>query len=170
MKEFSLASVAGLRGVRATLQGDDCTHLHRENSKPYWQRYNSLCLARGRLKLFTNEKVKIKYPDVKNKVFFSLCQLPRVIPDCFIQHFVKCPIIVFRWKIFISPLCFILPSLGRLYRHCRRKRIEGLAFHIMKFLWQTVFFFGVQYNLVTPFIPLRHIKKLCQKKKPKSLG
>lgn len=137
---------------------------HPENAKPDWQRYNGLRLARSRQKLFTNEKVQIKYPDIKNKVFFSPCQLSRVIPDCFIQHFAKCPVIVFRWKILISPLCFIRLSLGRLCHYWRRKRIEGLTFHIMKSLWQTVFL-GERYNLVTPFIPLRHIKKLCQKRK-----
>lgn len=43
----------------------------------------------------------------------------------------------------------------------------------MKSLWQTVFFFfllGERYNLVTPFIPLSHIKKLCQRKPRLSLS
>lgn len=79
---------------------------HRENLKPDWQRYKHRSLAKGRQELFTNEIVKIKYPDTKRKVFFSPCQLSRLIPNCFIQHFAKYPVILFRWKIQISPLFY----------------------------------------------------------------
>lgn len=131
-------------------------NLQWENSKPDWQWYNSLCLARGSQKLFTDEKVRIKYPAIKNKVFFFHRQRSRAISDCSIQHFAECPVIVFRWKILISPLRFSLFSHGTL----------GISYNEI-LVTECCFISGEWYNLVALFIPLRNIKKLCHKKKEK---
>lgn len=100
------------------------------------------------------KKVQIKYSGIKNKVFFSPCQLWGVIPECFVQHSAKCSLIVYSWNLLIQPLSGEMSPL-------LKEEERDWSFLCEKSVVKDVYF--EQYSLVTPFTPCGLIKKLHQK-------